>query len=151
MHRPRLLLRITSYPCSEQATGPEAPDCPCDQNPDSVAVHAQLPHPDRRALRSEGPHLIVDRRSAYRSKTVRAWPAGHKHEIELHFLPSYSPEPNPDELVNADLKRNLPRTHQARNQAELAAETRRFFHRQQRQPHVVTGYFKAPHVRHIHE
>jgi transposase len=52
-------------------------------------------------------HLIVDRRSAHRSKTVRAWLADHKDEIELHFLPSYSPELNPDEMVNADLKRSL--------------------------------------------
>jgi hypothetical protein len=52
-------------------------------------------------------HLIVDRHSAHRSKTVRAWLAGHKDQIELHFLPSYSPELNPDELVNADLKRSL--------------------------------------------
>lgn len=33
-------------------------------------------------------HLIVDRHSAHRSKTVRAWLADHKDEIELHFLPS---------------------------------------------------------------
>jgi hypothetical protein len=43
----------------------------------------------------------------------------------------------------------LPHTHRARNQTELAAETRRFFHRRQPQPYVVTGYFKAPHVRYI--
>lgn len=92
-------------------------------------------------------HLIVDRHSAHRSKTVRAWLADHQDEIELHFLPSYSPELNPDELVNADLKRSLPHTHRARNRTELAAETRRFFHRRQRQPHIITGYFKAPHVR----
>lgn len=94
-------------------------------------------------------HLIVDRHSAHRSKAVREWLADHKDQVELHFLPSYSPELNPDELVNADLKRSLPHTHRARNQAELATETRRFFHRRQRQPHVVTGYFKAPHVRYI--
>ncbi|MEW1914934.1 IS630 family transposase, partial [Kitasatospora sp. NPDC085895] len=35
----------------------------------------------------------------------------------------------------------------ARNQAELAAEARRFFRRRQRQPHIVRGYFHAPHVR----
>ncbi|MEV6332808.1 transposase [Streptomyces sp. NPDC051909] len=74
-------------------------------------------------------HLIVDRHSAHRSKTVRTWLADHKEQIELHFLSSYSPEVNPDELVNADLKRSLPHTHQARDQTELAAETRRFFHR----------------------
>lgn len=89
-------------------------------------------------------HLIVDRHSA-----VRAWLAGHKDQIELHFLPSYSPELNPDELVDADLKRSLPRTHRARNQTELAAETRRFFHRRQRQPHIVRGYFGGPHVRYV--
>ncbi|MGW5678539.1 helix-turn-helix domain-containing protein [Streptomyces sp. NPDC003860] len=32
-----------------------------------------------------------------------------------------SPELNPDELVNSDLKRSLPHTHRARNQNELAA------------------------------
>ncbi|MGW9122738.1 IS630 family transposase [Streptomyces sp. NPDC055663] len=94
-------------------------------------------------------HLVVDRHSAHRSKAVRAWLADHQDEIELHFLPSYSPELNPDELVNADLKRSLPHTQRARNWAELATETRRFFHRRQRQPHIVTGYFKAPHVRYV--
>ncbi|MFH9138542.1 transposase [Streptomyces sp. NPDC017524] len=56
-------------------------------------------------------HLIVDRHPAHRSKAVRAWLADHQDWIELHFLPSYSPELNPDELVNADLKRSLPHTH----------------------------------------
>ncbi|KOU62686.1 hypothetical protein [Streptomyces sp. IGB124] len=31
--------------------------------------------------------------------------------------------------------------------AELAAETRRFFRRRQRQPHIVRDYFGGPHVR----
>ncbi|MBM7441747.1 transposase [Streptomyces sp. HB132] len=92
-------------------------------------------------------HLIVDRHSAHRSKTVRSWLADHEDKIELHFLPAYSPELNPDELLNADLKRSLPHTHRARRRTELAAETRRFFHRRQRQPHFITGYFTAPHVR----
>ncbi|MFF4084142.1 IS630 family transposase [Streptomyces sp. NPDC001777] len=94
-------------------------------------------------------HLVVDRHSAHRSKAVRAWLADHKDEIKLHFLPSYSPELNPDELVNPDPKRSLPHTHRARSQAELAAETRRFFHRRQRQPHLVRGYFGGQHVRYI--
>ncbi len=94
-------------------------------------------------------HLIVDRHSAHRSKTVRDWLADHQDQIELHFLPSYSPELNPDELVDADLKRSLPHTHRARNQAELAAETRRFFHGRQRQPHIVRGYSGGSHVRYV--
>ncbi|WP_444544859.1 transposase [Streptomyces alanosinicus] len=80
-------------------------------------------------------------------RKVRAWLADHPDRIEPHFLPSYSPEPNPDELVNADLKRSLPMHSRARDQAQLAAETRRFFHRRQRQPHIVRGCFDGPHVR----
>ncbi|WP_443046635.1 IS630 family transposase [Streptomyces sp. DSM 40750] len=49
-------------------------------------------------------HLVLDGHSAHRSRKVRAWVADHPDRIELHFLPSYSPELNPDELVNADLK-----------------------------------------------
>ncbi|MFD4553087.1 IS630 family transposase [Streptomyces sp. NPDC058469] len=41
-----------------------------------------------------------------------------------------------------------PSAHRSRKvRAWLAAETRRFFHRRQRQPHVVCGYFGGPHVR----
>ncbi|MEU2874703.1 IS630 family transposase, partial [Streptomyces olivoreticuli] len=92
-------------------------------------------------------HLVVDGHSAHRSKKVRVWLAAHTEEIELHFLPPHSPELNPDELVNADLKHSLPKSHRAWNQDQLAAETRRFFRRRQRQPHIVRGYFHGPHVR----
>lgn len=54
-------------------------------------------------------------------------------------------ELNPDELLNADLKRvNASRAH---NLDRLAHETRCFLRRRQRQPHIVRGYFHAPHVR----
>ncbi|WP_443051441.1 transposase [Streptomyces sp. JV184] len=36
------------------------------------------------------------------------WLADHEDAIELRFLPSHSPELNPDEQVDADLKRSLP-------------------------------------------
>ncbi|WP_428935089.1 transposase [Streptomyces sp. ACT015] len=48
--------------------------------------------------------LVVDRHSAHRSKAVRDWLADDKDQVELHFLPSYSPALNPDELLNAHLK-----------------------------------------------
>ncbi|GHG94029.1 hypothetical protein Srubr_34670 [Streptomyces rubradiris] len=38
-----------------------------------------------------------------------------------------------------------------RDQAQLAAEARRFFHRRQRQQHIVRGYFSGPHLRYILE
>ncbi|WP_455432243.1 IS630 family transposase [Streptomyces violascens] len=96
-------------------------------------------------------HLVLDGHSAHRSRKVRAWLADHPDRIELHFLPLYSPELDPDELVNADLKRSLPMHSRARDQAQLGAETRRFFHRRQRQPHIVRGYFGGPHARYVIE
>ncbi|WP_442816788.1 IS630 family transposase [Streptomyces sp. NBC_01445] len=74
-------------------------------------------------------HLVVDGHPAHRSRKVHDWLAAHLDDVELHFLPPYSPEPNPDELVNADLEHSLPRQHRARSQAELTTETRRFFRR----------------------
>ncbi|WP_425578432.1 hypothetical protein [Streptomyces flavovirens] len=52
-------------------------------------------------------------------------------------------------MVNADLKRSLPHTRRDRNQAELAAETGRSFHRRQRQPRIVRGYFGGRHVPYV--
>ncbi|MFI1419138.1 IS630 family transposase [Streptomyces sp. NPDC020731] len=92
-------------------------------------------------------HLVVDGHSAHRSRKVRDWLAAHSDDVELHFLPPYSPELNPDEPVNADLKHNLPKQHRAHDQAELASEARRFFHRRRRQPHIIRGCFGGPHVR----
>ncbi len=93
----------------------------------------------------------MDGHSAHRSRKVRAWLADRPDRIELRLLPSYSAELNPDELVNADLKRSLPMHSRARDQTQLAAETRRFFHRRQGQPHIVRGYFGGRHVRYILE
>ncbi|MFD3827394.1 transposase [Streptomyces sp. NPDC058625] len=58
-------------------------------------------------------HPVVDRHSAHCSRKVRAWPTDHPDRVELHFLPPYSPELNPDELVNADLERCPPRHNRA--------------------------------------
>jgi transposase len=52
-------------------------------------------------------HLIADRHPTHRSRVVRDWIAEHADRIELHFLPGYSPELNPVELLNADTKRHV--------------------------------------------
>ncbi|MEU0163684.1 transposase, partial [Streptomyces sp. NPDC006261] len=91
-------------------------------------------------------HVIVDRHPVHRSKAVRAWLAENTERVELHLMPGYSPELNPDELLNADLKHHV---HAARSTSidDLARETRRFLHRRQHQPRIVCGYFAARHVR----
>lgn len=91
-------------------------------------------------------HVIADRHPVHRSKAVRAWLAENAERIELHPMPGYSPELNPDELLNADLNHHV---HAARAASvdDLARETRRFLLRRQRQPRIVCNYFAARHVR----
>src|SRR5215218_7223091 len=50
-------------------------------------------------------HLIVDGHPVHRAKAVSAW-VGRHGQVELHFLPGYSPELNPVELLNHDVKAN---------------------------------------------
>jgi transposase len=56
--------------------------------------------------------LILDRLQVHRAQLTQDWLAEHRSEIEAFYLPSYSPELNPDEDVNADLKQAVPRRRQ---------------------------------------
>jgi transposase len=59
--------------------------------------------------------LVLDRLKAHRARLTRDWLAEHRSEIEAYYLPAYSPELNPDEGVNADLKQTVPRKAPARS------------------------------------
>jgi transposase len=67
--------------------------------------------------------LILDRLKAHRARLTRDWLAEHRSEIEVHHLPPYSPELNPDEGVNADLKQAVPRRAPARSKQQLKRAT----------------------------
>ncbi len=51
--------------------------------------------------------LIVDNVSFHKTKKVDVWIQNHIDKIELFYLPKYSPELNPDEYLNQDLKTML--------------------------------------------
>ncbi len=51
--------------------------------------------------------LIIDRHPTHMAKAVERWVSEHAEEIEIAWLPRYSPEYNPDEFLNNDLKANL--------------------------------------------
>ena len=67
--------------------------------------------------------LILDRLKAHRARLTRDWLAEHRAEIEVSYLPSYSPDLNPDEGVHADLKQAVPRRAPARSQQRLKRAT----------------------------
>lgn len=45
--------------------------------------------------------LILDNLRDRHAKLVKAWLAKHQDQIEVFYLPSYSAELNPDEMLNA--------------------------------------------------
>ena len=102
----------------------------------------------RRLLRqSKGKvFLIVDNHPVHRSKAVKQWVEKRADRLSLFYLPGYSPELNPDELVNQDVKSNAVGRKRARDVHELMENVRGFLRRKQRRPDLVQRYFLAPRV-----
>jgi transposase len=92
-------------------------------------------------------HLIVDGHPVHRAKLVSAWVGRHAEQIELHFLPGYSPELNPVELLNHDVKANAAGRRRPRSAGELRDELRGYLRRRQRQPEVLVRFFDHPTTR----
>lgn len=90
--------------------------------------------------------LIADNLSVHHGKKVRAWVEEHKDEIELFFIPSYSPELNPDEYLNRDLKKNVHGKRAPKNQTELKENVLSFMRKLQKLPERVMKYFNSPKV-----
>lgn len=90
-------------------------------------------------------YLILDNLRTHHSKDVKQWLEKNKDTIEVFYLPSYSPELNPDEYLNGNLKRQVHSGLPARTLRDLKKKTRSFMKTLQRRPHHVQNYFK--HVR----
>ena len=50
--------------------------------------------------------LIADNLKVHKAYKVQDFVKRNKDKIEIFFLPAYSPELNPDELLNQDVKAN---------------------------------------------
>jgi transposase len=104
----------------------------------------------RRLLRDCGGrkvHLIVDGHPVHRAKLVSAWVGRHAERIELHFLPGYSPELNPVELLNHDVKANAAGRRRPRSAGELRDELHGYLRRRQRHPEILVRFFDHPTTR----
>jgi transposase len=92
-------------------------------------------------------YLILDNLRVHHSKPVKAWLARHKTGIEVFFLPSYSPELNPHEMANADLKQAVTKLAPARTKLQLVRATSKHLRSVQRQPQRIKSYFEHEPVR----
>ena len=86
--------------------------------------------------------LILDRLPVHRAAMVREWLARHKAQIEVSHLPSHSPELNPDEGLNADLKQHVTRKRPMRSKQALKQAAISHMRRLSRSPARVRSYFR---------
>ncbi len=86
--------------------------------------------------------LILDRLRAHRARMTQDWLAEHRSEIEVHYLPPYSPELNPDEGVNADLKQAVPRKAPARSKQQLKRAAISHMRRLAKMPKRIRSIFQ---------
>jgi transposase len=71
----------------------------------------------------------------------------HKDKIELFYLPSYSPELNPEERLNADLKQAIYSKVPVRTKARLKAATTEPMQTLENSPERVKKYFQDARVK----
>lgn len=90
--------------------------------------------------------LIVDGHPVHRSKETKTWVEKQKGKIHLFYLPGYSPELNPDELLNQDVKSNAVGRKRPHSQSEMITTVRSFLRSRQKQPEKVKSYFHEEHV-----
>jgi transposase len=86
--------------------------------------------------------LILDNLRVHHSKPVKEWLAKHEDVIEVFYLPSYSPELNPDEMANADIKQAVTKQAPARTKLQLVKAASRHLRSVQKQPERVRRYFQ---------
>ena len=91
--------------------------------------------------------LILDNLGVQHSKPVKAWLAEHCASIEAFYLPSYSPELNPDERLNASLKHALGSRIAMRTKAKLRGATEAHMAELEAAPERVQAFFGDPRVK----
>jgi len=88
--------------------------------------------------------LILDNLKVHHSKKVTAWLETKQKKIEVFYLPPYTPEHNPDEYLNGDLKQRIRSGLPARSQNDLVRKTHSVMKTLQKRPQHVKNYFKHP-------
>lgn len=90
--------------------------------------------------------LILDRHPVHESRRVEQWREDNADRIEFFFLPPYSPQANPDEYLNNDLKTNAVGRRRFRDIGEMVGHVRSYLYATQKRPDIVRSYFRHPEV-----
>jgi transposase len=94
-------------------------------------------------------YLILDNLRVHHSKLVKEWLAKEeiRDEIAVFHLPSYSPEKNPDEYLNCDLKQGLSAKPSPKNASKLEENVKNHMDMLMENPDRVAKYFNHPDIK----
>ena len=91
--------------------------------------------------------LIWDGHPVHCSAAVAAFVAQNATKLKVHRLPTYSPDLNPDELVNNDVKSNALGRKRPRTQKQMIRHIRQHMHKRKNDPALVRRFFQEESVR----
>lgn len=92
-------------------------------------------------------YFVTDGHPAHKTKKLNVWLAANKKRIEVFFLPPYSPELNPQEYVNQDVKTNIIGKKRPINKAQMKINVESFMAKRKNDKKQVQKYFHEKHVR----
>ena len=92
-------------------------------------------------------YFVTDGHPAHKTKKLNEWLGVNKNKIEVFFLPPYSPELNPQEYVNQDVKTNVIGKKRPVNKAQMRTNVEDFMNKRKNDRRQVQKYFHVSHVR----
>ena len=91
--------------------------------------------------------FITDGHPAHKTRKLNEWLSKKTDRIEVFFLPPYSPELNPQEYVNQDVKTNVTGKKRPINKAQMRNNVEVFMKKRGKDKKQVQKYFHEKHVR----
>ena len=88
-------------------------------------------------------HVIMDNHPVHKSVKVREWVEKNKEEIEVHYLPTYSPEVNPDENLNRHLKSVIFKEKRPDSLSKLRKQIERELRKIQADSNLIASCFES--------
>jgi transposase len=92
-------------------------------------------------------YFIPDSHPVHRYVKVKNRVRSNEKHIRMFFLHSYSPELNPHELFNQDIKSNALDRQRSGDQLELIGKIKSYLRSRQCQPVIIVNYFQGKHIR----
>jgi len=91
--------------------------------------------------------LMIDSHPVHVAQAAWRWFKNHRAALRIYFLPGYSPELNPDEYLNQDVKTNAVGRTRPLDRKEMIDNIRAYLRSTQANRSLVKRYFHAEPVR----